>query len=48
MFTDILEAIGPFAVKALAGVACVAVFAPLLAAFVGFVGPVFGSLPTSL
>ena len=38
MFTDILEVLGPIVLKTLSGVACIVVFAPLLAAFVG---PVF-------
>jgi len=38
MFSKILETVGPFALKLLAGAACFVVFAPLVAAFVG---PVF-------
>jgi len=34
MFTEILEVLGPIALKALAGAACIAVFLPLLAAFI--------------
>ena len=35
MTRDILELCGPIAIKLLAGVACLLVFSPLLAAFVG-------------
>jgi len=35
MFSNILETIGPIALKAIAGAACLVIFVPLIAAFLG-------------